>query len=287
MGKSKINIYQFNSFREYLKSFYQDQKANTPSFSLRNFAKASGIKSPSFLTMVINGERSLSAKSISQFAKGLDLNKKETTYFEALVFFEQASSEKERDYYLEKLIHLRPKVKLTGIKKDKYDFYKHYYYPIVQQMAELPDFSENPEWIAKKLTPQIKKTEAAQAISSLLRLGMLKKDKQGLSMTKKHFATPTEVSSLEVKHYHRTMLSQAKESLFNIQRDYRDFKSLTSAVPIELIPELKEKINSFLIDINSWIDSSQTPASAVYQLNLQLFPLTSINHNNKKEESND
>lgn len=275
--KNGINIYEFTLYQEYLKAYYQYQKENNSNFSHRNFSRAAGFSSPSYLNMVMSGKRKLTANSIIQFVSALGLGTREANYFETMVFFNQAKSEKERDYYLERMISLKPKVKLSPIQKDQYDFYSKKHYLVIHQMVCLPGFKEDYEWIAKNVYPAIKVSEAKEAIEALLRIDMLKRDGEGrLISAEESFATPPEVHSLEVKRYCRQMLSDAKEALIEVPRDQRDFTSLTIPVAIRDLEKFKQRILAFREEMNDWVNHLESPADEVFQLNIQLFPLTSL-----------
>ena len=53
----------------------------------------------------------------------------------------------------------------------------------------------------------------------------------------------------------------------------RDISALTVCVPMELVPQLKQRIQGFREVLLDLCDRA-TPGEAVYQINMQLFPLS-------------
>jgi uncharacterized protein (TIGR02147 family) len=85
--------------------------------------------------------------------------------------------------------------------------------------------------------------------------------------------TPHEVSVLAVHNYHQAMLARATEAL-EFDPEDRHFGAVTVAVPVSSVAGLKEAIAAFQERVLDLCDSAEAPAERVYQLNLQLFPLS-------------
>ena len=85
--------------------------------------------------------------------------------------------------------------------------------------------------------------------------------------------TGHEVQSLAIGNYHRQMLQRASESIELVDRSYRDISALTVCINRLTVAELKERIHGFRETMLNRCDRDQEP-EAVYQLNIQLFPLT-------------
>ena len=234
-----------------------------------------GLSSSAYLKVVMDGERNLSPAAINKFAKAMKLNKKEATYFEALVFFNQAKTDSDKDLYFERLLALKPKVKFHGIEKDQFEYYTQKHFVIIREMAALPHFKEDPEWIAARLKFRINASQAKHAIEVLLRLGLLERDEEGgLRQAISSLSTQPEVASLEVFNFHRAMLREASESMLNVPKELRDITSLTIPMPKETLPEIKHYLHKVKEEIVNIIGNSGKEFYEVYQLNMQLFPVT-------------
>lgn len=269
-------VFNYQDYRLYLRDFRDYQAKHQPGFSVRNFSRRAEIKAPTYLNLVIEGKRNLKADTVNKFLRALQLSGRESRYFETLVLFNQAGNEKDRDLYLQRLVELKPQIKLTSLKKDQYAFYKFKYFLTIHQMAYLKDFRPDPEWIAARVEPPLKPSVVAFALEALQRLKLLIQRDGKLQPAEVSFATPAEVSSIEIKQYHRNMVSDAKEALFEFDKEVRDFSSLTIPVPLSVLPEFKKRIQDFREEINDWLNRKESEAEEVFQMNVQLFPLTRI-----------
>lgn len=270
-----MELFSYLDYRLYLKDRYAEEKKQRRHFSFRYFARIAGLSSSGYLKMVMDGQRNLSPTSINQFTRALKLSKHEAAFFEALVLFNQAKTDQERDLYFERLVSLKQPVKLTGLAKDQYEYFSQKQFVIIREMVALPGFREDPEWIAKRLRPPIKPQEAEYALQVLLRLGLLKRDPEGkLVQADSSLTTPAEVTSLEVCQFHQSMLNDAKEAMFRVPPELRDITSVTVPIPQASLKEIKDRIKNFREEIISVLNKGGTGYDEVYQMNIQLFPVT-------------
>lgn len=270
-----IRIFDYLNYRDFLRDYYDMKKQQGRGFSLRQFAKIAGLGSPGYLKMVIEGERNLRPKTIHQFIQALRLNGKEAKYFENLVLFNQAKDEKEKDLYFQRLTEMYPRTQFTELEKDQYEFLSDASYVTIHQMMTLKDFDDDIEWIAKRIYPHRRPGEIKKAIQVLERLGLV-----GLDETGKHepkdvtIRTPAEVPGLDVLKYHRGMLNDAKTAMTVFPASACDITALTIPLPRKALPKFKKKIEEFRESLMEWISSEYQEFDEVYQLNLQLFPVT-------------
>lgn len=271
------DIFKYLDFRHFLKDFYQKKKEKKgSSFSFRSFARDAGLSSPNFLKLVMEGKRNLGLKGIVQFAKALRLNKQETTYFENLVHFNQASSDAERNKWYRQLATSKRFREIREIERDHFDYFSHWYCPAIRELVLLDNFKENPEWIANKLRPRITTKQVEETIKLLLRIGFLKRDKQGcLVQSERNITTAREVASLAVANFHRQMIKKAADSIELTLPKKRDISSLTLAISEEKFKEAKRRIQEFRRELNVLL-SDDEKSDAVYQINFQIFNLSEV-----------
>lgn len=270
-----MELFSYLDYRRYLRDRFAYEKSRTRHFSFRYFARIAGFSSPGFLKMVMTGERNLTPTSINQCARALKLPKKEAAYFEALVLFNQARTDQERDLYFERLSSLKPPVRLTGLAKDQYEYFSQKHFVVIREMVSLPCFREDPEWIAQGVKPPIKPKEVQHALEVLLRLGLIKRNAEGkLIQSDASLTTPAEVASVEVYNFHQAMLNDAKEAMLRVSPELRDITSLTIPIPKKSLGSIKERIKAFREEIIDVVNKGTSDYHEVYQLNIQLFPVT-------------
>lgn len=274
MSEWKPDIYTFLDYRAYLSAYYDAAKANLPAFSYRYFARKAGYASPNFLKLVIDGKRNLGADSIPRFTKALQLDGDEGRFFGDLVALEQAATDAERNEAYERVAASRTYRDACRIDAGFFDYLSHWYHPAIREMVLRPDFREDPAWIAAQLVPPIRPEDAAHSLTLLQDLELLVRDEAGaLSHHDPTLTTGHEVRSLAIANYHRQMLQRAGESIELVDRELRDISALTMVISAETVGEMKARIHAFrerMLDLSLRDENPQ----AVYQLCVQLFPLT-------------
>ena len=283
MGKptSKVNLFHYLDYREYLRDWYQEAKAKHSGFSYRAFAKKAGFQSPNFLQLVIDGKRNLTQASLSKVAKGLGLNKQEAEFFENLVWFTQAKTHGEKDRRYRDLLQSRKFSTVKPMEKEQYEFYSTWYHPVVRELVLSKEFDGTPEWLSAKIHPAITPQQAAKSLELLEKLHFLKKGKNGkYQQTSSVVSTGAEVKSLTLMNYHQGLLELSRDLLEELAPSDRDISAMTLGVDKDRLPQLKREIQEFRQRILKLVSLDNQPDEVV-QLNVQLFPLT----RRKKESS--
>ncbi len=272
---TQTSIFEYSDYRRYLADYYSIKKANNPGYSHRVFAKQAGLSSPSHLLMIINGSRNLSLKTIPKFAEGLKLSTKEKKYFELMVLFNQTEDLQMKARYFAEIMSLKASLKgLHDLEKEKFDFLSKWYVVAIYVLVDLKDFNPDPDWIAKRLGGAVTVSQAKDALESLQKLGMIQSDAaHGFRQTSGAVTVADDTRSVAVFSYHQSMIRLATESLRKNQLAQREINGATVAIPLDKLPEVKEKIRAFRKEINQLASSFESP-DQVYQLNIQFFPLT-------------
>jgi len=269
----QVTIFEYDNYRAYLGDLYKLYKETKPHFSYRYFSQKAGFRSPNFLKLVIEGKRNLSAESIEKFTNALKLGKKETEFFRVLVYLNQARTVGEKKIYAEQLMQFRPFRYIHPLRQDQYRYYADWHNIAVRELTMLPEFSEDPAWIARRLVPPISPQQAQKALDLLLQLGLLKRDESGrLVQADAFISTGDEVTSTSVADYHRTMIRMGAEAMDRFAGPDRDISSVTMTLSEKNFQEIKTLIQRFRKELLAIADQDQSP-EGVYQVNFQLFPL--------------
>lgn len=280
------DLFKYLDYRRFLKDYYREQKEKKGSlFSFRSFARQAGQASPNFLKLVMDGKRNLGPDGIKCFVKALKLGKEEAAYFENLVHFNQCSTDDERNEWYKRLSASKKYREIKEIEKDYFVYFSRWYYAAIRELVLLPEFKEDPDWIARKLSPPITVKEAATALELLQKLGFLKREKGKLVQSEKNITTAREIISLAIANFHRQMIQRAAESIDRTRPEKRDVSSLTIALSKDKFEEAKRRIQEFRRELNVLLSEDAKPDSvgsrsdavdAVYQINFQLFNLSEV-----------
>ena len=267
-----ISVYDYLDYRVFLRDFYVQQKKTETFFSYRYVGNKVGMDS-SFLIKVLQGHLHISNDRIEKFNKICGFNEKESAYFEALVHFNKAKSEKESKLYFERMLSIN-KAKSDKLGEIQYEFFQKWYYTAIWSLLDGAPFSGNPKDLAAQLTPPITLKEAKQSLKLLLDLKLIEQDAQGtyhalgLNLT-----TGKEWRSVAITQYQREMIRMAEESLERFRKEERDISTLTLNIPESAVSEIRDLASEFRESVKQLVNSYSN-TDRVYQMNLQLFPLT-------------
>src|SRR5688572_29633530 len=84
-GVNKMAIHDYLDYRDFLRDYVKGKRVANPQWSFAVWARQLGLKSPSTLIMIVNGQRHPSSKLAQTLAAQLKLNTNDTRYFLDLV----------------------------------------------------------------------------------------------------------------------------------------------------------------------------------------------------------
>jgi uncharacterized protein (TIGR02147 family) len=251
------------------------KKASKPQYSHRLFARQAGLASSALLSNVIAQRRNLSAHTTEAFIKAMKLPAQEAHFFRLLVDLDQAKNDEDRNEAWQLISACRRFREARQIEGESFRYLSHWYYPAIRELAACNGFQASPAWIAKALRPRITQAQAARALEALVTLGMLVPDEEGqLIPADASVVTPMEVAGLAVHNYHSGMLLRATDAISAFDPEHRYLGGLTVSIPASLVDTLKDELKDLQSRLLDLCDSAPAPAEHVYQLNLQLFPLS-------------
>lgn len=271
-------IFNYSDFRAFLKDFYTDKKKQSKKFTFSLFAAMTGFSSPSFLKLVMDGQKNLTKPSVLKIARGLRLRKKPAQYFEDLVFFNQAGSLEDKSYFLDRINKYRKKNRPEKLLPQEYKYLADWYHCVIREMTDLDGFVEDPHWIAKQLLHTVKAEDVAGSLKFLEEKGFIGRDENGKLVKKdKTIATgpigEQEMLNTIVRAFHRDMVRFAEESLSTQPKAVRNTSNTTlslSRKSYEIATKRIEQVRMELLEIAA----ADASADRIYQLNINLFPWT-------------
>lgn len=269
------SVFDFTDYRQYLKSYYLYHKRENPAFSYRYFAQRARINSSGFFKNVVDGKRSLGRSLIVRFSEAMKLRKKESDYFEVMVYFNEAKTVEEKKVFFERMMSLR-KLDAYQVQDSQFEFYSKWYYSAIRELISLIRFKNDFAALAKLLDPPIRPDQAEKSIRVLEDLKFIAKDAKGIyRQAQNHITTGPEIASLNVANYQLACMDLAKEAIDRHDSEVRDMSTLTLSLSREGFETFKEEIISFRKRLLG-LEKRFTGADRVYQLNTHFFPLSRI-----------
>lgn len=250
-------FYLIESWSDYLQNDFRVRARKNSSFSLRAYAKLLSI-SPTHLSLILAKKRKVSPASAMKIAFQLGITPSET---------------------IERLQFHRKKLPTAKLKKLNYGEFKlisQWYHFAILGLADLKTNVAEAQWIANKLAIPV--SVADQAFKNLQKHGYLTV-KGGQFRFTQYFETQTDISSEEIRQFHKQALNLASTKIDEIDVELREFISLTIAINHKNIKATKLKLRKFKEEMEKELDVG--PKNEVYQLNIQFFPLTTVEKVNK------
>jgi len=267
-------IYNYIDYRQYLADYYQEKKETTRHFSYRYFAQRANIKSPAFLKDVILGKRNLTSDVTEKCIVALNLNKKEGRFFRHLVLFNQAKSASEKQDAYSVMLSMMHSVNEYQLTKKQCVYFEKWYYSVIRELVCIHDFKDNFNLLAQSVRPSITTAEARKAVAQLCDLSLIIKQadntykQQDLAIT-----SDDPMVALARRSLNSEMLMLAKNANETISVSERNISGITMGISLACYDVLLAEMAAFKERIKA-IVNQDTASTHVYQLNMQLFPLS-------------
>ena len=265
-------ITEYQDYREYMRDFYAEHKKNSY-FTWRKFASLAGFASPAYLKLVSDGKTSLSKPGIAKAARAMGLEGFDYTYFTLLVKFGNAKNDSEKESALRELEREARINKIRIVDADAFRYYENPAYPIIRELAPLMPNASFGE-IASKVKHEITAAQVRDILQFLVKADLLKKNDDGTyEQTQKAVKGSKETIPLVIRTMNRKMSELAFQSIAKDSVEEHNFSGITMGINKSVYDRITKEIDIFrkkIIDIaNECRDIDQ-----VYQMNLQVFPLT-------------
>lgn len=269
------NIFKYIDYRHYLQDLFTSLHSYDSAFSQRAFARIAGSSSPNYLQLIFNRKLNISSAAVGALCKALIYSEKERSYFETLVSFDHAKTHSEKDRNFRTLLKTREYRSIKKLEKCQYDFFSHWYFPVVKELIVHPIFKGDLQWIADQIFPPISLAKVKKSVETLENLNIItfNKDTKSYSATDSVVSTPAEVISIAVVQYHQDCIRLASESLEAFGPELRDIRSVTLGVSEQGFIEIRDRLEAFWKELLDYCET-QSNVKRVIQVNLQAFPLT-------------
>jgi uncharacterized protein (TIGR02147 family) len=203
------SFFSNTDFRQVLIDAYEERSARRKSYSIRAFARDLGIRH-STLSAIMRGLHGMSGNLAREISAKLNLSKRETEYFVALVDSKHARSKLVRDEAKQKLL------KLTSARApekiiDSAHFLSTWVYPATLELVSLGSSRVDADFISKRL--KISKPKAEEALMLLLSLGLIKKMDSGFARVKEHLVATGNTPKPILRQFHKQILDLGKKAI--------------------------------------------------------------------------
>jgi uncharacterized protein (TIGR02147 family) len=268
-----ISALEYADYRLFLKDFYEWAHSKDRNFSHRLIASKVGSASSGWFSDILKSRQNLTGSQIIKLAALLKLSEKQADYFESLVHFSQSTSLDEKNRYYRKLIALRgPDAKVVGL--DRFQYYSKWYYSAIRELLFFFDFQGDHSALARKLNPPIRAAEAAEAIKLLESLDFIRKDAQGrFRPLESTLRKDGSFKSLFAVNFLKANMELGIAALEKFPKEERHISAMTLSYSKPFLAKAVAEIEALRNRLLALMEEDSNPEK-VYQMNLQLFPLT-------------
>ena len=268
-------IFEYIDFKKYLEDYYSTRKSVDSAFSHSYICHRLGqANSKSYFNNVIKGRAPITPAFVDRFIGFLELKPDEAKYFRALVNYNQTMSPNEKEFFFDQLVRLNSTPHKV-VDKSAYEYYKEWYHTAIRALLDIMDFKDDYKALASRLYPSISKKQARDSIDLLKRTGMITRNSRGFwKPTDKVIVSGDFIKDALVKQFQMKCLEHGKSVLAS-ESDHRQRTiTLTLSLSDEAIGRITQRMEQFKSEIRSIVHKDEKPASRVFHLNLNLFPMS-------------
>ena len=250
----------------FLQQEFEKRKDKNSRYSLRSFAMALELDS-STLSAVLKGKRPLPQQRIWDVAKKIGLEGKELDDF--------VKSAERGQRKLSKISVDKLKTRLLNLEEDlNIRLVIHWEYFAVFIIIGTIEEAAKADWIADRLGLELEAVE--EILEDLMKMKLVHKQDDGRYTKEDVFLVSKANQNTYLTHMlgQRDNLNLALEKWEDSRRETTTMSSITFIADPEQLQGARAIIDEFRGKLSSYM--KQGTASEVYQLNIQLFPLTSI-----------
>ena len=268
------SILQYKDYRKYIRDYYTWEKKHS-SFSWREFSRRAKFTSPNFLKLVSEGKSKLSTPSAERVADAMDLAGFEKSFFQNLVIYNQSKDTKKGKVAHEKLQVIAKENAVRKMGVGYQNFYSTWLHAVVRELACA---TEKPtvESIAKRCRLVVSPAEVADSIRYLLRSGLLKSNgRGGYRQTEKIVEGDEQGIPAALRAMNSQMARFAEQALDDVPPEWREITGITMGLSQQSYTKVLGALDSCRKKILDIVVKEEN-VDRVYRLNLQMFPMTTI-----------
>jgi len=267
------DIFQYHNYRHYLCDWFEEKKRSTPFFSYRSFANRVGMDAGNLVKILQHGLH-ISKRKFDAFCTTLKLKPRETTYFKLLIEYAKARKPADVSLLFERILAMQ-RIASRRVEPHQYEYYRQWYHTAITALLDFYGFDGTGyEKLAAKLHPPITPAQARESVDILHKLRIIEKDNKGFFRPVHPVVTAGEKwHSAAIRRFQEQTLQLGLDSLKKDPKADRDISMVTATLSADELSEVKDLASRFREEILKIAKASTTPEK-VYQVNIQIFPLT-------------
>lgn len=240
-----------DDFLRFLHRELSERLQKNPAYSMRAFARHIDLDQ-SLLTKVLQGKRRVSSATTKRI---LDVLGADPAIVDKIM---QKTTERAGAY--------------ESLEEETFAFIKGWHHFAIMELMKLSSFVPDEDYVAQRLGLHLEVVR--EALVRLENLGMIRRDANEWVLLKPNNTWASTSKTNEARRQlQKSLLEKSLTAIEEVSVDRRDHSSLTVAIPVNRLPEFKEKIHKMRRELGDHFQS-QGQLDEVYQLTISFFPLT-------------
>jgi uncharacterized protein (TIGR02147 family) len=266
------NIYAYIDYRKFLLDVMAEKKLGNPRYSCRLLSRRLGISAATFVR-ILNGKRNISKKLLPEFIGYFKLRERAAEYFSLLVELAHVKGAEKKNLVYQKILDFRSE-RIKNILPKQYSLFEKNYLVALREIIDIMGGIDDARSLGRCLRPPISGKEAEKGVRTLLNLNLIAEgENKRFYMPETLLTTGEKWESVAIQRYQDEMIKLAENALMKYPKEERDISTLTLGISSEEITRIKEIIRRARQEILAVAESSKK-REYVYQLNVQLFPMS-------------
>lgn len=268
------SIYDYSDFRAYLLDWFVQEKARRGKFTKAQVSRELGLPNSRNYFSDLLGGKELSDTFLERLIGLLALPREPARYFRALVNFQQATTPEKREEALDLLVSLNRSPR-TILDDHRMEYFRQWWHGAVRALLDTGNYGDEPERIARALTPSITPAQARQSLALLARLDLVRKDPEGFwKPSEQAVSSPDGLRDELLVELQIQQLDLVRKSLLKRKAPARFVATNIVSVSPDGFRHLLERMEKTRSEVRSIIHKDVDPARRVCQIVLALVPLT-------------
>jgi len=273
-----VDLFAYLDYQSYLRDWFEQGKGQSKVFTLQSVSQKLGLRSRGHFHRIMHDPaRPMSDSLRVRISELIGHTQREGEYWEALVNFGRAKTPEESRAHYRVIHRLQGNRRVMFRITDRYEYFRNWYLPVLREMVCMPIWQGDYADLAQRLDPPITTRAAKQGVALLLRLGLVKQDEAGVwTQADPVLFTGHDLDCRAIEDYQESMMDLSKRALRQVSIRHREINTVTLGVHNSMLPQIQALARKFQEDVIQLAVGNGEIPDAVYQLNVQCFPLTKI-----------
>ena len=271
MVENLPDIYEFTHFRKFLEEYQERRFTIDPSFTKVAICGLLDLpQTRSYFTDILRGKK-VSPRMVSKISEVLELDRKATQYFAAMVKFDQAKNELARSEAMEELLRIHPRPQ-SLLHSDSYEYYAKWYHSAIFAILDVIDTGEDVTPIAKRMFPKVTPKKISESLDLLARLKLIRKNDHGCwKPTREAISSGPYNNDDLIRQYQLQCFELSKQALLTPSQQSHVMSTMVFSLSNAAYQELEEELQAFKTKARKIISADKKKPESVYHMNLHLF----------------